>query len=169
MAGNGRHTRIADDLGHDGVWLDWSKAAAKIATPRLRGAVVVGDAERLPFVDAAFDAVLLTAALHGIETPGGRAACLAEARRVLRPGGVVQMTVWSREAPRFCDLKLPAGPADVVVPWRANGLEELRHYHLYTRDELRRVVEAAGFGIVALSEVAIAAAEPDNLVLEARR
>ena len=44
----------------------------------------VGDARRMPFADASFDAVLFNLSLHHIERPG---EALAEAVRVLRPGG----------------------------------------------------------------------------------
>jgi ubiquinone/menaquinone biosynthesis C-methylase UbiE len=57
-------------------------AAAGLAPP----AVVLADATRLPFADAAFDAVLEVHVLHLV--PDWRRA-LAEARRVLAPGGVL--------------------------------------------------------------------------------
>jgi demethylmenaquinone methyltransferase/2-methoxy-6-polyprenyl-1,4-benzoquinol methylase len=51
-----------------------------------RIAFVRGRAERLPFADAAFDAVTFTYLLRYVEDP---AATLAELARVLRPGGVM--------------------------------------------------------------------------------
>jgi 2-methoxy-6-polyprenyl-1,4-benzoquinol methylase len=45
---------------------------------------VVGNAERLPFDEASFDAYTIA---FGIRNVTDRAAALAEARRVLRPGG----------------------------------------------------------------------------------
>jgi SAM-dependent methyltransferase len=55
---------------------------------------VVADArDRMPFPDAAFDAVLFSLSLHHLvgrslaETEDGQAAAVAEAFRVLRPGG----------------------------------------------------------------------------------
>ncbi|WP_255197916.1 methyltransferase domain-containing protein [Halorarius litoreus] len=47
---------------------------------------VVGDFDRLPFRDATFDAVAFTASLFLVPEP---AAAVAEAKRILRPGGVV--------------------------------------------------------------------------------
>lgn len=48
--------------------------------------LVLGDAEHLPFPDNHFDAVTFRGAFHHVGDP---AACLAEVRRVLRPGGAV--------------------------------------------------------------------------------
>ncbi|MBV8033179.1 MAG: class I SAM-dependent methyltransferase [Betaproteobacteria bacterium] len=50
----------------------------------------VGTAERLPFPEASFDAVV---AMGVLEYVWDRASSLAEIRRVLRPGGVVAITV----------------------------------------------------------------------------
>lgn len=54
------------------------------AAPLRRIALVEGSAERLPFEQGSFDAVVVTWSLCSIPNPAG---ALAEARRVLRPGG----------------------------------------------------------------------------------
>jgi SAM-dependent methyltransferase len=46
-----------------------------------------GDARRLPFEDASFDAVVSSWALHNIYDAEGRAEALREIARVLKPGG----------------------------------------------------------------------------------
>src|SRR4029077_55742 len=46
-----------------------------------------GDMRELPFPDASFDVVVSSLAIHNIGSAGGRAQAVAEAWRVLRPGG----------------------------------------------------------------------------------
>jgi SAM-dependent methyltransferase len=55
---------------------------------------VEGDAQKLPLPDDSADAVMLVSMLHHVEDP---AAAIAEARRVLRPGGRLALMVWTRE------------------------------------------------------------------------
>lgn len=69
--------------------LDLSEDMLAMARERVAGAacaLVLGDAEHLPFPDRCFDAVTFRGAFHHVGDP---AACLAEIRRVLRPGGAV--------------------------------------------------------------------------------
>ena len=161
MAGNGRHAKAAVAAGHSVVALDWSRPLLA----RSPGDRVLADAARLPLRTASFDACVFVAGLHGLPDAGQRAACLAELRSVLREGGRAQVTVWSRDAPRFRAAAGPAGqPLDVEVPWRADGHDALRTYHLYTAGSLRAELEAAGFRVERVEAVAIAADEPDNLV-----
>ena len=47
----------------------------------------LGDARELPAADGSQDAVLLFGPLYHLTEPAGRGLALAEARRVLRPGG----------------------------------------------------------------------------------
>jgi SAM-dependent methyltransferase len=59
-------------------------AQAALRDPRLEVTVEDGTAEALPFEDASFDTVVCTFTLCSVHTPP---AALAEARRVLKPGG----------------------------------------------------------------------------------
>ena len=59
-------------------------ALAAPRDPRLTVSVEDGDAEALPFEDRSFDTVVCTFTLCSVCTP---AKALAEARRVLKPGG----------------------------------------------------------------------------------
>ncbi|MHB1262598.1 MAG: class I SAM-dependent methyltransferase [Thermoplasmatota archaeon] len=160
MCGNGRHARVAAEAAHHVVALDWSLPLVR----RAHGDRIVADATRLPLRTAAFDACVFVAGLHGIPDADGRAACLGELHSVLRDGGVAQVTVWSRDAPRFRSQGTPNEPLDLQLPWRGDGHDETRAYHLYTGEALRRELEAAGFSVDRVEALAIAAAEPDNLV-----
>jgi SAM-dependent methyltransferase len=56
-----------------------------------------GLADDLPLADRSADRVLMSLLLHHLE-PGGKRAALAEARRVLRPGGRLHVADWGRAA-----------------------------------------------------------------------
>ncbi|MEV0091022.1 class I SAM-dependent methyltransferase [Streptomyces sp. NPDC050738] len=69
---------------------DASYGMARKAADRVPGAVVIGDVRRLPFPDASLDAVSAVWLLHLVPEAE---AVVAEAARVLRPGGVFVTTV----------------------------------------------------------------------------
>ena len=80
---------------------------------------VSADAQRLPFADASFDALTIAFGVLHFAAPE---QALAEAARVLRPGGMLAYTVWTPAAQGFAlvmqavqrhgrtDVGLPAGP-----------------------------------------------------------
>lgn len=162
MAGNGRHARSIVDAGHRAVAVDWSQPLCAILRGKVAGAdVVLGDATALPLADASMDACVYVAGLHGIPSPQGRDASLRELRRVLKPGGQAQLTVWSRDAPKFAGL--PPGIVDVDVPWKGDGHQQVRTYHLYGTASLRAACESAGWRVESIEPVDVAAPR-DNLV-----
>ncbi len=78
--------------------------AAARATGVLAGAEV-GDARSLPHADASADAVLLLGPLYHLVAREDRVRALREARRVLRPGGVVAAAGISRYASLLDGIK----------------------------------------------------------------
>jgi SAM-dependent methyltransferase len=73
------------------------RASARQPAAPLAGATV-GDARRLEWPDDSVDAVLLLGPLYHLTDRGDRLRALAEARRVLRPGGIVVAAAISRFA-----------------------------------------------------------------------
>jgi ubiquinone/menaquinone biosynthesis C-methylase UbiE len=65
------------------------------------GSARVGDARRLDFEDASFDAALLFGPLYHLTQREDRIRALSEARRILKPDGVVLCAVISRFASTF--------------------------------------------------------------------
>ena len=77
--------RVSAALGVDASRAMLALARARLARPGLSHcAVRLGDMYRLPLQDAGYDLVILQMVLHHAEDP---ASVLAEAARVLRPGG----------------------------------------------------------------------------------
>lgn len=90
--GTGRLLELLAPRVAAGVGVDASRAMLALARARLARvglahcSVRLADMYRLPLPDRGFDLVVLQMVLHHAETPG---AALAEAARVLRPGGIL--------------------------------------------------------------------------------
>lgn len=85
--GTGRSRRIYVDRCSRYAGIDLSLGALRLARRRfLDSSWLQGDALRLPFRDESFDVVAFSSVLHHI---ADRRRALAEAARVLRPGGLV--------------------------------------------------------------------------------
>jgi SAM-dependent methyltransferase len=92
--GPGRCAAAAAARG--GVPLGLDAAVGMVAVARARYPEIEfqqGDAERLPFADASFEAVVAGFVVNHLPCPE---AALAEFVRVVRPGGRVAVTVWDR-------------------------------------------------------------------------
>jgi SAM-dependent methyltransferase len=88
--GPGRYAAWLAGLGHRVTLLDPVPVHVEAAAARPEPiGVERADAVALPHPAAAFDAVLLLGPLYHLVEPADRAAALAEAARVVRPGGVV--------------------------------------------------------------------------------
>jgi SAM-dependent methyltransferase len=91
--GTGNYSRALRDEGWDPVVID--REPAMLARAAGKGLdTIEGDAQSLPLADASVDAAMLVSMLHHVETP---AAALAEARRILRPGGRLALMAFTRE------------------------------------------------------------------------
>ncbi len=125
-------------------------ARRRLAEGAREAVLLCGNAEALPVEDAAFDRVCL---LGTIEHCADLDAVLAEARRVLRPGGQLHV----RTVNRLSLLPephvglwgvgfLPRGVADRYVRWRGRG--GFRHHWPRTAGQLARAMRRGGFRAV---------------------
>ena len=141
-AGTGRTLeqllRTLPDL--DATAVEMSPAYAARAREELAATsarVVVGNAESLEMADESVDAVVSVYLFHELPRRARRRV-LAEARRVLRPGGllVVEDSTQLADSPELAAI-LEAFPRQFHEPY----------YGDYLRDDLVRQVESAGFAL----------------------
>lgn len=113
------HQSLAE-AGADLHGIDLTERAVAFTRARLelfglKSHVAVGDAERLPFPDASFDAVYSWGVLH--HTPNTPQAC-AEVMRVLRPGGSAKIMIYHKHSLIGLMLWLRYG-LGTGRPWRS--------------------------------------------------
>ena len=160
--GPGFVAAAAGARGARAIGLDFSSAMIAAAAPRHLGiAFREGDAEALPFDPDTFDAVVMNFGLLHLGRPE---AAIAEARRVLKPGGRYAFTVWAtpdqavgfgivlRAIERFgrLDVDLPEGPP---------------FFRFSSIDECRAALQRAGFHGVAARTISLSwtLPSPDEL------
>lgn len=148
----GVHSRWLAEAGHRVTLIDpVPEQVAKAAAVGTFEAVV-GDARDLPHEDASVDAVLLLGPLYHLITRTGRLRALAEAHRVLTPGGLLfaqgigRLTAFADAATRGGFEAL--GAADLHIlrtgEW-ANTGGGFPGGHFHTVAELRAEVQEADF------------------------
>ena len=138
--GPGIAAPIAAARGAAVTGVDFS--AAMVAQARQRHPSLVfeqGDAETLPFGDQTFDRVVCGFGVHHFPDP---IRALAEAHRVLRPGGRLAFSVWAAEGHAPTRL--------LVDSIRAHGtpgasLPTAPHGHINTGDTCLEILRQAGF------------------------
>lgn len=137
------------------VGTDRAEGMVRLASPDF--ARVVGDAARLPFLDGAFDAVLMPFMLFHVPRPDH---ALREVGRVLRAGGAVAVGTWAMlegyDALRVWTEELDEHGALLRDPAPAN------HNLMDTPKKLAGLLEEAGF-VAVRTEVR---SEPDSMEVE---
>lgn len=121
--GTGIVTERLPRPGRTVVGVDRSPGMLGLAARRVPGGVVRGDATRLPFASDAVDAVVIVWLLHLLPDP---VPVLAEAARVLRPGGVLITTVDKNDAYFAEDSDIAEATADLQPAVRAPGARPVR-------------------------------------------
>lgn len=158
--GTGVHSRWLAADGHAVTLVDPVPAQVEIASAIEGVTAVVGDARSLAADDGSVDAVLLFGPLYHLDSRRDRDLALAEARRVLRPGGLVMVQAITRLA-NFVDEAIHAG-ADALGPGHLDVLRDGQWHdlsegfpggHLHTVAEFREEVAGAGFAQIEVHGV----------------
>lgn len=132
--------------------IDGDAKALAFAREALAGrgvALARGDVLRLPYADASFDKVLFSEVLEHL--PDDRQG-LAEVRRVLKPGGVLALTVPDRHYPFLYDPINRVAEGVFGRPIRSGPFAGIwaNHYRLYAPEEVVARLDEAGFEVEAV-------------------
>ena len=167
--GTGRNSLFVASKGFHVVGVDLSFGMLKVMAEEAKRKglsslvdAVLGDVLDLPLRSESFEGAMCVAVLHHIPGKANRIRALGELRRVVRRGKVL-ITVWKRYQLGFALAIVKSAIlralgrvkefGDVYVPWRRRGRKVYRYYHLYTRNELERELEEAGFSSYEIFEV----------------
>ncbi|MFE5775449.1 class I SAM-dependent methyltransferase [Brachybacterium sp. NPDC056505] len=165
----GAHAAPLAALGHVVTLVDPVPAQVREAKTISEVTALVGDARDLPLDDSAHDVVLLLGPLYHLAEAVDRARALTEARRTLRPGGILIAAGISRLS-SFTDTYLSAAAdgadegGDVAVwddAWQgilADGWADIPEApfpfgHFHTSAELAAELRDAGFAGVTVHGV----------------
>jgi len=152
--GNGRYFEVFKDKNIEYIGVDNSEKLIEIAKQNYPTAnFKVNDALNLPFKENHFDKIYSFAVLHHIPSKQLRQQFLREAARVLKPKGVLILTVWKFNPKKQFKLilkffifkllrKNKLDYRDVIVPW-ANTTQ--RYVHLFSKRELKNLLKQVGF------------------------
>lgn len=125
-AGQGSFSLRLARLGFEVTSVDDSPAAVDVLRRRVPGLIELADVTALPFANESFDAAVLGEVLEHVPDDAG---ALSEVARVLRPGGVLAVSV-------------PANPARFGPSDRWAG-----HLRRYSRHMLVDACERSGFRV----------------------
>ncbi len=174
--GNGRLLQIFKEIDITYIGIDSSERLIEIAQKTYPNAIFqVADALHLPFSTNYFDKVYTIAVLHHIPSEELRLEFLEGIRRVLRPDGSLILTVWDLWQGRGWKLNLKFGLLkllglsrldfkDVFVPW---GKSYRRYIHCFTKRELIKLTEKAGFRVKETGTLKMTEGKETNIYIVA--
>ena len=134
--GKGQFVRACVEAGVDASGIDLSSTAVAAARSVARVSAVCGRLEEHSEALGRFDAVTFWATIEHVPDP---VATLRSIRRVLKPGGFV-----------FLDTGAGCDWLDRLLPGFVSWYDPPQHLFVFSRDGLRRALDAAGLDLVRL-------------------
>jgi SAM-dependent methyltransferase len=162
LAAEGYEVHLLDPVA---LHVEQARAASEGQPDAPLASVAVGDARELPFADESADAVLMLGPLYHLTEAADRARALREARRTLRPGGLLAAAAITRFASTLDGVAqgflLEPGFEEIVERDLADGQHRnpgadprwFTTAYFHHPEELEREVAAAGFDVRAVLAV----------------
>jgi SAM-dependent methyltransferase len=132
---------LAGGRGLKAIGLDNSSQAAAIAWKRHGIRVITADLARAPFSEASFDLITMFHVLEHLSEP---AAYLTMARRLLAPGGKLVVQTPNLDCWQYR-----------IFGARWSGLDVPRHLYDFRTEDLLRLLDNSGFGIVRVKHFSL--------------
>lgn len=176
--GNGRWFPLFQEKKADYIGVDNSEKLIKIAKKTYsQTKFQVADALNLPFPNNFFDKIYSIAVLHQIPSKEFRFQFLKEAKRVLKPEGLLILTVWKfhQRKELFLLFKYTISKLigqsrldfkDILEPW---GKKIERYYHCFSKEELISLVKRVDFDIRTVGFVKNRRGNRQNIYLVAQK
>jgi len=108
--------------------------------------VVNSDMCKLPFENESTDIIMSVASFHHLSTNERRINALTEFHRVLKPGGKILLSVWSKEQPKKTRRTFEKY-GDTMVKWDQHGDIFERYYYIFKLSELQTLFSFTKFVI----------------------
>lgn len=165
--GNGRFSTLVGRESYLGA--DISEEAIKIAKERNpdKNFIILKNHLNFPFENNYFDKTFCLSVLHHIPSLNFRQQFIKEAKRILKPQGLLVLTVWNLRRDKksrkmllkhtfnkfFKGSKLDFN--DIFYPWMDSNREVLaqRYVHVFGAKELKKLLESQGFKTLELKIV----------------
>jgi len=176
--GNGRYFPFFNERKIDYYGVDNCAELIKIAKDKYPQArFQVEEALNLSFPDNSFDKVYGIAVLHQIPVKNFGIQFLKEVKRVLRPRGLIVLTVWKLHRPKDIRLLLKytflkiirrseLDWGDLFIPW---GKKTKRYYHYFFKKEIEDLVRKAGLRIIKSGVIKSRKGDRQNIYLVAEK
>jgi len=162
--GNGRLLSLLENKKIHYTGIDSSKKLIDIAKKNHseEQKFIHANALSLPFQDKTFDTVFSIAVLHHVPSQKLRELFVAEASRVLKPKGILVLTVWNIYQWKFIKahflntIKKILGQSDLDlgdIILSFGQKKRQRYIHGFTKKSLLQLLEKNGFTISSIKEV----------------
>jgi SAM-dependent methyltransferase len=144
--GNGRYMNLNKkyNLNHQFIGFDFCEESTKICNKK-NFDVNMANTKMIPYRDNIFDATISIAVIHHLETYQSRLNAIRELKRITKPGGKIFIQVWASDVPKTKKFIKINDNNDFYVTWYINKEKNMRrYYHLFEKDEFKKIVEVCG-------------------------